>query len=509
MPYHPGDTIAAISTAPGGAARGIVRVSGREAVSVVSRCFFAGDGTTLEQIAQPSVVVGHARVWVRRDKAASHPTTPPYDGGESFVPCDAFVWPTNRSYTREPVVELHTLGSPPLLEALLADVCRAGARLAEPGEFTLRAFLAGRLDLTQAEAVLGVIDARGDTELQAALTQLAGGLAAPLHRLRDDLLQLLAELEAGLDFVDEDIEFVTSQALCDRTAAAAQLLNDAAEQLSKRHTSNQFAQIALVGPPNVGKSSLFNALVARYGVTVGANQTPSAALVSPQRGTTRDYLTAAISLDGIRCELIDTAGVETPSSEVISAVARPLKRTRPRVSIEAAARAISTVRGAGAWIRAHCVDALALAAGMETGPFHSSERCDPACDVIVVTKSDLAAQPVRLPVNTPTSVQSIVTSSHTGKGLTELGATLRGLIATEETAQPGKTVVATADRCRESIRLAQSAVAGAQMLVLEKGGDELVAAELRAAIEELGKVVGTVYTNDLLDRIFKTFCIGK
>ena len=102
------------------------------------------------------------------------------------MPCDLFLWPTDRSYTREPVAELHTIGSPPLLEALLAAVCRAGARLAEPGEFTLRAFLAGRLDLTQAEAVLGVIDARGSERLDAALAQLAGGLARPLHRLRDE-----------------------------------------------------------------------------------------------------------------------------------------------------------------------------------------------------------------------------------------------------------------------------------------------------------------------------------
>jgi tRNA modification GTPase len=137
------------------------------------------------------------------------------------VPCDAFVWPTARSYTRESVVELHTLGSPPVVEAILAALCRAGARLAEAGEFTLRAFLAGRLDLTQAEAVLGVIDARGKNDLDAALRQMAGGIAGPLQLLRNDLLQLLAELEAGLDFAEEDIEFASSEEILRHVGDAA------------------------------------------------------------------------------------------------------------------------------------------------------------------------------------------------------------------------------------------------------------------------------------------------
>src|SRR5207248_7990151 len=126
------------------------------------------------------------------------------------VPLVLYLWPTGRSYTRQPSAELHLPGSPPILEAALAAVCQAGARLARPGEFTLRAFLAGRLDLTQAEAVLGVIEAQCRHELDAALGQLAGGLARPLTALREQLLDLLAQLEAGLDFVDEDIEFITA-----------------------------------------------------------------------------------------------------------------------------------------------------------------------------------------------------------------------------------------------------------------------------------------------------------
>ena len=143
--------------------------------------------------------------------------------------------------------------------------------MAEPGEFTLRAFLAGRLDLTQAEAVLGVIDARGAGELDAALAQLAGGLARPLHQLREELLQILAELEAGLDFVEEDIEFISASEMQERLQSAIHLLNEVEQQMASRHVARDAPRIVLVGPPNVGKSSLFNALVKLRGCSAPAD----------------------------------------------------------------------------------------------------------------------------------------------------------------------------------------------------------------------------------------------
>src|SRR5204862_8124866 len=174
------------------------------------------------------------------------------DGQHHSLPAIIYLWPTARSYTRQPLAEIYLPGSPPLLDLAVRTLCTHGARLAEPGEFTLRAFLAGRLDLTQAEAVLGVIDARGSEELDTALAQLAGGLARPLHQLRDELLQLLAELEAGLDFVDEDIEFVSPLELIERLQSAGDLLDEISQQMASRHIANNGQQIALVGPPNVG-----------------------------------------------------------------------------------------------------------------------------------------------------------------------------------------------------------------------------------------------------------------
>ena len=218
MAFNTDDTICAIATAPGGAGRGIVRVSGPAAVAIAARLF------QFDRKLDRSTSIRHATALSGRVRLEIDAI--PHD-----LPCDLFLWPTNRSYTREPIAELHTIGSAPLLGSLVSAVCQSGARLAEPGEFTLRAFLAGRLDLTQAEAVLGVIDARGSEDLDAALVQLAGGLARPLDRLRDELLQLLAELEAGLDFVEEDIEFISPAVLHERLESAVQLLDEVAEQM--------------------------------------------------------------------------------------------------------------------------------------------------------------------------------------------------------------------------------------------------------------------------------------
>ena len=180
-------------------------------------------------------------------------------------------------------------------------------RLAQPGEFTLRAFLAGRIDLTQAEAVLGVVDAVDRRQLDVALEQLAGGLSHPLHALRDDLLNLLADLEAGLDFAEEDIRFVSSVELDRRLAGAAEKLDRLSARLSMRGEAHTAARVTLVGSPNVGKSSLFNALARQ-----------SAALVSPLPGTTRDYLAARIDAGGLTVELIDTAGRDAECARTIN-----------------------------------------------------------------------------------------------------------------------------------------------------------------------------------------------
>jgi tRNA modification GTPase len=455
------DTIAAIASAPGGAARGIVRLSGPQSIQIVSRCFRASD---------PKIDLASIR----------RATVIPGEIAQLRLPCDLLLWPTRHSYTRQPMAEIHTVGSPPLLDAVLRTLCDAGARLARPGEFTLRAFLAGRIDLTQAEAVLGVIDARDRRQLEAALNQLAGGLSKPLNQLRNDLLDLLADLEAGLDFVEDDIRFVSREELDSRLTAAIDLLEQTARQLSQRKARDGLARVVLAGPPNVGKSSLFNALVGK-----------SAAIVSAEPGTTRDYLSATVNADGLQVELIDTAGIDRQPP------ALPGDRL-PNHSIESAAQSAAFAQQSGADLRLQCLDATDSVSALQ------GDGCGEG-SIVVLTKCDLNLSPSAV-AQTNSNATAISTSSRTGLGLDQLKTAIREVFLEQ---QLGDAVPGTAARVGESIRLARDALVKAHELSVAAAGDELVAAELRAALAELGKVVGAVYTDDLLDRIFSRFCIGK
>ena len=446
------DTIAAVATPLGaGAARGIIRISGRAAMDCVRRCFIPNDGWLSERSSLARVLRGELT-------------------GPISLPCDAYLWPTRKSYTREPVAELHTLGSPPLLELALQAVCQCGARLAEPGEFTLRAFLAGRIDLTQAEAVLGIIDAQDRRALDIALVQLAGGLAAPLAQLRGDLLDLLADVEAGLDFAEEHIEFVTADELSGRLVGVQARLRSLAETLCARSLPSDLPRIALVGLPNAGKSSLLNALAKS-----------DHAMVSPTAGTTRDYLQASVQFDGLECLLIDTAGIETAALPD---------------GIPAAAQNMAKAQGAAADLRLLCIDAARPANEWER---LQRQMCQDRDTLVVLTKCDLTTTDSRNP-------PAIETSAVTGDGLGRLRAEISSRLGARSS---GHVVATTAARSRTSLAGAIESIAAAIQLAGQPMGDELIAAEIRVALDELGKITGAVYTEDVLDRIFSRFCIGK
>jgi tRNA modification GTPase len=482
MTYHLDDTIAAIASAAGGAARGIVRVSGPQAVQVVAKCFDASDGRCLNKVYEATAIAGRATVAL--------------DSAPRQLPCELFLWPTDRSYTRQPVAEFHTLGSSPLLRALLATLCDAGARTSEPGEFTLRAFLTGRIDLTQAEAVLGVIDAQQPDQLQTALGQLAGGLARPLQTLRDELIHLLAEIEAGLDFVEEDIDFISAAELAARLHAILAGLHEILAKLGSRAVDSAAYKVVLIGPPNAGKSSLFNAMTKQFAAKNSTAQpsTPSA-IVSPRQGTTRDYLVATIDVCGAACELVDTAGLESTSI----AIGTDGGTADCDSQITSAAQSLSGEVRQQASIRALCIDAT-TATGVAA--------LDIACDLLVLTKADRATSPAALAAwKSPRP--TVVTSSLTGQGLDELREAIRKLLLSATHPDRGIAVAATADRCRDSLSTAEISLAHAVELTTSQMGSELVAAELRTALAELGRIVGAVYTDDILDRIFSTFCIGK
>jgi tRNA modification GTPase len=345
--------------------------------------------------------------------------------------------------------------------------------LAEPGEFTLRAFLGGRIDLTQAEAVLGVIDAGSRPELDVALRQMAGGLGGPLNQLRDDLLDLLAHLEAGLDFVEEDIEFIARDELLRQLETAEAYVAALTDQMASRGESSQAVRAVLLGGANVGKSSLFNALAERDG-----------AIVSEIPGTTRDYLTARIDLAGVWCELVDTAGIDHAAQNPIAAAAQQATAGQNRA----------------AEVRILCIDSSRDPSGQSISLLSDETPNTPT--LVVLTKCDLP------PAHGGIASDAIETSSQTGAGLDTLRAALRRLIA-DDVPSESQVVGVTAVRCRESLRRAATQLAAARAAVETSAGEEIVAAEIRTALDELGQVVGAVYTDDILDRIFSRFCIGK
>jgi tRNA modification GTPase len=456
MAFPLDDTIAAIASPPGGGARGILRLSGPNVVFCL-RVLFEPDSTySLESISRPTAIPGVIAI---------------ADQGPR-LPCELYLWPDRRSYTGQPAAEIHTLGSPPLLESVLATLLRSGARLAEPGEFTLRAFLCGRLDLTQAEAVLGVIDAANDRQFQVAVAQLAGGLAGPLTDLRNTLLDLLAHLEAGFDFADEDLPFITADELDRQLASACETVSKLVRQMTSRSESTRLARVVLTGWPNVGKSSLFNALAAGTG-----------ALVSELAGTTRDYLTAEMDVDGAKFVLVDTAGADSELAK--------------EDATHRAAQAAAAEQADTAHLRLLCIDSTRPLNAWEQESLRSGGRDT----LVVVTKCDAVGK-------TDYSGQAVVTSSVSDMGIDRLRWRIRQAVLAARTSEPD-VVAGTAVRCRESLRVAANCLDRAGALVRTGRGEELVAAEVRFALDELGKVVGAVYTDDVLDRIFSRFCIGK
>jgi tRNA modification GTPase len=469
------DTIAAVATPPGPSQRGIVRLSGPDAWRIAEAGFEPEEAGSASSGAPRAF--RPARAEVRFGSLRLEGLRPP-------LPARIALWPAPRTYTGQPIAEIHIVGSIPLLNLLLANCLARGARHAEPGEFTLRAFLSGRLDLTRAEAVLGVIEARNPAQLEAALRQLAGGLSGPIRALRDRLLDVVAHLEANLDFAEEpDVDLLGRTALADELEGAATTLETLARRLTARDRPGGAPKVVLVGPPNAGKSRLFNALI-------GGER----ALVSSVAGTTRDYLAAFCDCDGLVVELVDTAGLDEARSD-----------------IERQAQAFRAEQAEQADLRLECrpADTLLIPRdpNLQVCPAGNEADASVAGELdrlIIWTKCDL-----RNPVIRPDEQGSdaVVTSAATGDGLERLRLEIARVLRRQDA--EGELPATTGVRCRDSLVGAGRSLRAASCAVARGHGDELVAIDLRQAIDELGKVVGEVVADDILDRIFRRFCIGK
>ncbi|HID24445.1 MAG TPA: GTP-binding protein, partial [Planctomycetaceae bacterium] len=431
------DTIAALASAPGPGERGILRISG------------AGLWDVLESVLPCPLTSG----WRGVRRAERIVTAYRLPGCSASLPVAVYLWPTSRSYTGQPMAELHTIGSPPLLEALLDRLFQAGARPARPGEFTLRAFLAGRIDLVQAEAVLGVVDAHDDRELKTALEQLAGGVSNRIAAVQQTLLDLLADLEAGLDFVEEDIEFIDRRILAARVSACRQQLRQLLDEASARLRSTGRWRVVLAGLPNAGKSTLFNALLGR-----------PAAIVSEVHGTTRDYLVERVEWGGLSVDLVDTAGWERIASGLMH-TAQELRDEQVRY-----ADLILWCSGLDFDAETRRQDELHLRLAAD-GPIPLLR---------VWTKADTVRRP-EVEFETQES-QPLVVSAPRGDGLERLRQAIAAQLARSPTGER-HMLGTTAARCRDTLSGAVAAMGRAKEAAETGGGEELIAIELRDALD--------------------------
>ncbi len=481
------DTIAAIASPTGNGVRGIVRISGPSVSQIVTETFLFDDPPEIENIKRATRFTGNIRL------------------AENLLPATLLFWPDQRSYTRQPSAELHTFGSTPLLEMALKQLCDSGARLAEPGEFTLRAFLSGRMDLTQAEAVLAVIDAESEKKLSVALNQLSGGLAGPLAETKQTLMNVLAELEAGLDFVEEDIEFIASDQIVSALREGLNQVQVIERQIQQRGSDSQEFKVVLSGLPNAGKSSLFNALLES-----------EQAIVTDLAGTTTDFVTATTEFEGIAIQLIDTAGLES----VTQCDGEDADDKVPDSRIMQTAQQKRLTEIDNAQLILLCVGPDSKSHNWAAKQMEALQRNDQIF-LLVLTKSDLpvghdldqhhtSTQQLQNQITDLTGARRklITVSSHSGDNLDrlkfEISATAVAA-STSENAVVGSTVL----RTRESLRLAAGSISSALEAAEGDFGQEIVAAEIRQALDALGQIVGTVYNDDILDLVFGRFCIGK
>lgn len=457
------DTIVAISSPPGSAARGIVRLSGNDAI----RC-----ATSIARVKGDSEVT--ASIWLDANlRLENHE-----------IPAALLIFRAPRSYTGQDMAEIHTFGSPVLLGMIVESLLARGGRRAEPGEFTARAFLAGKLDLSQVHAVAGMIAARSDQQLRAAEKLLHGALSVRAIAAREELADLLSLVEGAMDFADEPIEFITPPDLRDRLARLHAMLSETIDAGHRAERWGTLPRVLLVGPPNVGKSSLFNRLT-------GMNR----AICSPVAGTTRDAISAPLSLGETECLLVDIAGLEERADE-LGTKAQHMARENLRD-----ADLILEVKDAtdGSLEKATC-------------QFHTFE----IPRLVVINKCDLLVDrgSKSLPVHSHADAggDSIFVSAVTGQNLTWLRDRVAAALTDREVDRRDAAIALMAEH-RESLFRAVDAIGRAIEMAGQDAeslaGADLIAAEMRIATDELGMLVGKDQTEDMLGRIFARFCVGK
>jgi tRNA modification GTPase len=452
------DTICALSTAPGRSGIAVVRVSGPESFELLARIF-------------------HSQKPVDPRRATLGLILDPRSGAEideTIVTC----FPAPNSYTGEDVAEFSTHGSPVLVSALLDCLCAQGARLAEPGEFTMRAFLNGRMDLSQAEAVRDVIEATTLFQAQVASRQRSGEIARQMQPVKDLLVGIIVNLESAVEFVEENLPLESREQLAGKLEKVQKELSVWIDSYRRGRIIRDGFSLAIVGRPNVGKSSLFNALLAQ-----------DRSIVTEIPGTTRDWVSEFTNLEGIPVRLVDTAGLRTPEDRV------------EQLGVDRSMRVMADA------------DAILLVVDTSQPPSVEDkelrERLEGLSCIVVMNKSDL---PVVWPPERKECYagghSAVEVSALTGTNIDGLKKAILSRLFGEAGPQRDGILVTNLRHC-QCLEAAQNALSRAATALRQGLSEEFVLVDLHAGLNKLGAITGETSVEDLLGEIFSRFCIGK
>ena len=455
------DTIVAISSCARPALRAILRLSGDRSQNLLRNVFTESPDHPLSRLGPYSCAEGHLALANARTR----------------IPATAYVFRAPESYTRQDVLELHFPGSLPLAQMLLDEVLAAGARLARPGEFTRRAFENGRIDLTRARAVLDLITARTHADARRAVRQITGALTRAVKRFSDALLDLLARVELSIDFSEDDVPVIPESDILERSRRIASGIHAVLTDARDRQVLRGDVRAALVGRPNVGKSTLFNAILSH-----------DRAIVHPRAGTTRDAVEAQLPVEGIPFLFIDLAGkLQTDSPLDVRAWEMALRMT------------------ASADVNLLVFDS---SVGFLPDDHDIYTRLESAPTVIVANKTDLCPS-LDAPAVPPGLPAPVAVSAKTGQGVDDLKSALAEFVRQGRSA-PGDPPFLLSTEERDRLRRAADACTRVTEGIRTRHmTTDVIALELRDALDALGEITGSALAESLLDRIFEQFCIGK
>ena len=455
------DTIAAVATAYGEGGIGIIRISGEKSLDILRDIFEFGGETREIQ----SRRMTYGRIIDKENNCIIDEVLAVYMKGP-------------KTYTAEDVVEINCHGSVVSLRKTLELVLRKGARMAEPGEFTKRAFLNGRLDLSQAEAVIDVVKAKTDRSFDVAISQLEGGLSLKISEIRQKLLDLLVDITVNIDYPDEDIEEITYENIEQNILLIANMIEKLLSTASTGRMIREGIRIAIVGKPNVGKSSLMNGLLKE-----------SRAIVTEVPGTTRDTIEEALSIRNIPVYLVDTAGIRDTSDKV------------EKIGIEKSKEAFNNAD--------FVIFIIDGSRALSIEDEQIADHLEGKKSLVLINKCDLArAVEIKDVRKLVPDADIIETSLADGSGIDEIEEFIENMVYGGEISQSHSTMVNNVRhidllaRSRDSLNDARSMTAAGQAL-------EFIEVDVRSAYESLGEITGETVSDDIINEVFARFCLGK